>query len=425
MRQRVGHILPAGCLWFYAGSSKMHTRYEPRERNVMTPGSPMMRPNYRGGSIVNLMRSICESFGDPTAAYDPLRTLPANRLSTGAHVVLLVLDGLGHGYVARRRTATLHAYLRSSMTSVFPPTTAAAIPTFLTGFAPQQHGFTGWFTYLRELGCIAAVLPFTERGGAGLSLRERGLGPRELCGTSLVFERIGAPCHIVMPHHIAYSEFNTAFSTGAEITAYRTLDQMFGTMTRIINAATTRTYMYAYWPQFDAIAHEFGVGSDTVERHFWSIDVAFARFLDSLCEPTTVIVTADHGFLDSGQDRLVEVDAHPRLAELLAMPLSGEPRAAYCYVAPAKREDFIEYVGTRLSHEARLLPSADLIAGGCFGLGACHPRLPERVGDYVMAMRDDFMIKDWVDGERRYQHIGVHGGLSADELLVPLIVAEV
>ncbi len=39
-------------------------------------------------------------------------------------------------------------------------------------------------------------------------------------------------------------------------------------------------------------------------------------------------------------------------------------------------------------------------------------------------MKDRFLIKDWLPGEPRYVHIGVHGGMSAQEMYVPLIVAE-
>ena len=41
--------------------------------------------------------------------------------------------------------------------------TATAITTFMTGLAPQQHGLTGWHVYLKELGCVTAVLPTIVR----------------------------------------------------------------------------------------------------------------------------------------------------------------------------------------------------------------------------------------------------------------------
>jgi hypothetical protein len=38
-------------------------------------------------------------------------------------------------------------------------------------------------------------------------------------------------------------------------------------------------------------------------------------------------------------------------------------------------------------------------------------------------MKDGYAIRDVLPGERRHAQIGVHGGTSADEMLVPLVVA--
>ena len=40
-------------------------------------------------------------------------------------------------------------------------------------------------------------------------------------------------------------------------------------------------------------------------------------------------------------------------------------------------------------------------------------------------MKDGYAIRDHVPGERRHVQIGVHGGTSEDEMLVPLVVARV
>ncbi|MCG8010450.1 MAG: nucleotide pyrophosphatase, partial [Candidatus Thiodiazotropha weberae] len=68
--------------------------------------------------------------------------------------------------------------------------------------------------------------------------------------------------------------------------------------------------------------------------------------------------------------------------------------------------------------------SDELIEQGWFGIGETHPQLKRRIGDRVLLMREDYILNDWLVQERRYQLVGVHGGLSEDELLVPLIVVE-
>jgi hypothetical protein len=117
------------------------------------------------------------------------------------------------------------------------------------------------------------------------------------------------------------------------------------------------------------------------------------------------------------------LDLHPALARTLARPLCGERRAAYCYVRDDSRERFEQYVRNELYDRAILHPSDALVRQGWFGPPPHHRALASRIGDYVLVMRERATIKDWLPGEKRYRHIGVHGGTSADEMLVPLVVA--
>ena len=68
--------------------------------------------------------------------------------------------------------------------------------------------------------------------------------------------------------------------------------------------------------------------------------------------------------------------------------------------------------------------SETLLRDGYFGPGAPHPRLHKRIGDYTLLMRDSYVLKDWVPGERPHTLIGVHGGLSVSEMTVPLCIAQ-
>ena len=75
-----------------------------------------------------------------------------------------------------------------------------------------------------------------------------------------------------------------------------------------------------------------------------------------------------------------------------------------------------------LYEQVRMFKSSEFAARGLFGLGEPHPRLADRIGHYVLAMKKNFTIKDQILGEGSFQHYGVHGGLSRAEMLVPLIV---
>lgn len=201
---------------------------------------------------------------------------------------------------------------------------------------------------------------------------------------------------------------------------------MFHVTAGILRENPERKYIHAYWPGLDRLAHEFGIGSREAVAHVSEIDAAFGEFLRRIQgSDTTVVVTADHGFIDTQPDQTVELEAHPELARMLILPLCGERRAAYCYVELDQRTRFEDYVATHLAAYADLFESEWLIESGYFGLGPAHPRLHERVGHYALVMKHNAVIKDWLLGERRHVQIGVHGGISEQEMYVPLIVAAV
>jgi hypothetical protein len=375
-------------------------------------------PDYDGGSIVNLMSTIVTSFGGERSRYPPLRHLPGLE---SRNVVLLVVDGLGYDYLVAHGARTLNAYLAGPITSVFPSTTASAITTFLTGTAPQQHGLTGWHMYFHEIGGVAAVLPFRMRhDGAPLSLSvDALLAPRP------VTARIPVRTHVVSPVDIAHSAFNTAHLGPARLWPYASLDQMRAAIREAIATDGGRNYVYAYWPELDRLAHLHGIGSDATDTHLGTLDSAFERLLDAMAgTATTVLVTADHGFVNAMADGMIDVDAHPALQRGLRVPLCGEPRVAYCYVHAETAAEFLACATSRLAPHADIVESRRLIDHGWFGFGPPHPRLHARIGDYTLVMRGAATIHDSLPGEKRPVTIGVHGGTSRAEMHVPLIVAE-
>lgn len=376
-------------------------------------------PDYGGGSLVNLMASVREALGGGAGGI-PLALLPPQDLPATHHVVLLVVDGLGHDFLLAH-PGRLSAHLRGALTSVFPSTTAAAIPTFLTGLAPQRHGLTGWHMYFPELGAVIAPLPFRTRVGKQ-PLTQAGVTVEGLFGLTPLANHLPLPCHVVSPRHIVDSEFNRALSGRATRHGYGSVEEMFATLARILESADSRCYVHAYWPELDTLAHLHGVTSPQVSAAFAALDTAFGNFLDRLPGvPVQVIVTADHGFMDV--THTIDLGDHPALRDCLRLPLCGEPRAAFAYVRAGRERAFEEHVRTALADRVDLIASREALAAGWFGRGTPHPALEDRIGDYLLLPRAGVIIRDWVMGEERYVHLGVHGGLSAREMRVPLVLA--
>jgi len=389
----------------------------------MTNG-PTMLPDYGGGSILNLMRTVAAACGVTGLPYAPARGIDAVELAAAQTIVLIVVDGMGFEYVQHHGAeGALRRHLKGHLTSVFPSTTATAITTFLTGLAPQQHGLTGWHMYFSELDRIATVLPLTPRGGEPFDFAPGELSRRLFQHRSLASSMLRR-AYSLSPIDIVGSEFNRFHTDASMRCGYASLGEMFERIGEIVMGSPGPKYVHAYYPALDANAHAFGIGSPQVETIHGAVDHGLERLLERIRgSDTVVIVTADHGFIDSPADRLIELEKHAPLAAMLLRPLCGERRVAYCYVKPERRADFEQYVKEHFAAQIELHSSRDLLEQGWFGPGDPHPGLLSRIGDYTLVMKGNWTIKDWLPGEKRYRQIGVHGGTSVAEMLVPLVVA--
>lgn len=394
-------------------------------------GPHRVKPDYAGGSLVNLMASIGEAIGyrAPEAqGHPPLEQLPAERLREARNIVLLVLDGLGDLHLSRRGAQTrLCSHRIGSMTSVFPSTTATAITTFLTGASPREHGLTGWHLWLDEVGAVVSILPCRTRG-EGRSLREVGVNPLRLFREPTpLASRLDARCACVSPRWIIDSDYNLAHSGTALRFPWQTREQFFDRIVEAVQAPSTeRRFIYAYYPEIDAASHDYGPDSLEVAAELWRIDEGFGRMLERLRGTgTAVVVTADHGFIEAPAERNLELDRHPGLEAMLARPLCGERRLAYAYVRPERSAEFPAALRAEFGDVLEAVPSAQLVADGWFGpdRGRDHPAFAGRIGDWTLMMAPGWTIKDWLPGERRHRLIGVHGGTTPEEMQVPLLLA--
>lgn len=378
-----------------------------------------MKPDYGGGSLVNLMASIAQGCGG-TTPHATLNTLGPEELREARNVVLFIIDGLGDHYLRRRGAGgELLRRRRGAITSVFPSTTATAITTTYTGATPLEHGLTGWFTYFGEAGCVGAPLPFMIRGEQR-SLRARGVTPATLFTAPPLFDSLDVACHVVSSSDIVESQYNQRYCAAARRWPYVTTEELVAQIGRAARSGPERKFIYAYWPHYDRVSHHHGSESERAFTELRKIDAAFGDALRALAGTESVVIaTADHGFVDVAPEESLELPAS--LAARLRFPLCGERRVAYCHAY--EPQAFMREAQDWLGERADVRPSAMLVEEGWFGGGAPHARFDERVGDVALVMRGRYTIKDWTPGEARFMHIGNHGGTSAEEMTIPLVVA--
>jgi hypothetical protein len=90
----------------------------------------------------------------------------------------------------------------------------------------------------------------------------------------------------------------------------------------------------------------------------------------------------------------------------------------YLFIKPGQADHVRIYFDQTWPGQFTFLDPSEAVAKGLFGPGTPHPRLADRLGDLIVAARDEAYLW-WADKENPL--IGQHGGLSPDEMIVPLL----
>ena len=382
-------------------------------------------PDYHGNSIVNLVSSILLRF-DKFSQYPPLEILPKEIIADSTNLIFFVIDGMGSAFLEKYGKKTIfHQYLRGKITSSFPTTTAAAMLSYYTGFAPKNHGIPAWFTYIRQIGMITAILPFNPRI-KHQSLTEYNIEPREVYNFTSYFDDLEISQHIFMPEELNRAPLMQIINHNRTPHGFKDLDDLFQKLdTFIQNQQGQSNYIFVYWPELDSLAHKYGINHKKTITHLHDLNQTFEKYTldwkakDPFCR---IIISADHGLIDIATENQLFLEQYPILHQSLTLPLAGEGRVPFFYVRPDQLDVFKQQIEENFGNLGELYSRQEILQSELFGLFDLHPQLPSRIGDFVFIFDQPYILKDQMLGEERSEMIGYHGGLSEEELYVPFIV---
>lgn len=356
-------------------------------------------PTYSDGCITQVVPALLHQT-DPAPTWMPSVALEADR------VVLLVIDGLGWNQLQTRRAVapTLAAMVGGPITSVAPSTTASALTSISTGLPPGEHGVMG---YRMEVGGeVLNVLRWTTRGGDA----RRRIAPASV-QPHVAFGAQRPP--VVTRAEFAESGFTLAHLAGVRFTGYRTLGTLTAELVR--HAANGEPFVYGYYEGLDKVSHEHGLGAAFDEELRW-VDHLVSSLLDRLPRETALVVTADHGQVETG-DNVVEL---PSDVLMHVRGQSGEGRFRWLHARSGRAAPLLAAAEERVGGQAWVRTREQAIVEGWYG-----PKVTDaaaaRLGDVLLAAKGTVAFHD-PDDTGPYVLVGRHGSLTEDEMLVPLLV---
>ena len=394
-------------------------------------GSGTVLPNYGGACITALPSLIEQILG--LGSTMPQDGLGLREIPTFDRVLLFILDGFGY----RKARSLFETYpdlalnLLSEpgrmvpLTSVFPSTTVAALTSISTGLSPLQHGMIGYRLYLRETGSITNMIRFSMLGGgANDSALKAGLTLDSLFPGETFHQRMaasGVAAHTVLPQYIAASGLSSALYRGStSCHPAAGLSDMLVTARHLLNHADAKTFVSVYWPGLDTVAHIRGPQTDAYVAELRAIDDAIRRELIGRVDNTLLVLTSDHGFVPMRAKDYVEIHDHPEIERSMLLPPVGEPRASYFFARSGARDRLATALEGFATDGLVLLDPEELLAANLLGTGEAHPEIENRIGDLAMVATGQAGIFQAYPDAITLR--GMHGGLTEDEMLVPLLV---
>ncbi|MGO1384035.1 MAG: alkaline phosphatase family protein [Arachnia sp.] len=359
-------------------------------------------PRYGGASLSSLLPSIEARLGGQT----PLLDIP-----TAKRYVLFLVDGLGWYPLEKHadHADTLSERLSSAMelTCSVPSTTATSLTSLGCGTWPGQHGVVG-YTFL-DPARDRLINALTWEGG-----------PQDVAAFrchDTAFQRLniaGTPSGAVSLARFADSALTQLAFEGTSHLGVTNEGHNERFIDLVQESLASNDVVYCYERMLDHDGHGHGVGSWQWLERLVQVDEMVADLAAQLPSDTCLLVTGDHGMVNVPDDRKIFAEDEPAL--LGCRHIGGEARfrQLYCEKPSRVAGAWAEFLGEK----AHVMTRDQALEAEWFGPSVDRRVIP-RIGDVLVAMRQDWGVMTAAfPGE--YSLVGMHGSLTAEEMVVPL-----
>lgn len=439
------------------------------------------------GALADVLAGICSALGADIELVDTVNdeaTCPTTSLVTNAQatqaakrlgldqlgdaqapIVMVLVDGLGWQMLHERagHTPNLRRLLADSdyLHTCAPSTTAAALTTLATGVYPGAHAMVG---YAVRDPLLRGHLGAGHVPGPGdvfdlITFKNSSHDPLTWQSVPTLIERANAKANAGCgPQLGAVSIGRSKFAgSGLSLAAWRgfkhigvdALDQRPYQAYRAIKEGAKLVYLYV--GELDHAGHNHGWHSDKWLEALEALDAMVGQLFRRLPAGTRIVLTADHGMVDTDRHHRIDLAKEKELAkdvvavagesrflqlyvpdDVASAPAAGSPglgvagpRGAGGVVENSGREELAQSVAKRW---AEFLGDRAIWVGTDPAplMGPLSPGARAAVGDVLVALNDNWTVVDSrVQSFHATQLIGVHGSLTPVELEVPLIKAVV
>ena len=372
--------------------------------------------NYSRSSL-SIISSILKYYGYDSG-YATLEELDQIFIKKPKTVVLLVLDGLGSKILDyHTKNGFLNKHKLVDVSSVFPPTTVAAINTLESGLPPCRHGWLGWSLYFKEFEKYIDIFPYRD------SITAEPIPMGEVNGKTIleyqdVYTKIKESTNDIVSRYVIHPGY--IFKQGENFDTFYTQNNI--DTFKLINDFSKMNfpkYIYAYSVEPDYTMHDEGANSEKANEVIQTIEKGIEEYLTDL-EDTLILITDDHGIINV--DEYIDISEIEELDSCLTLRPFIETRTTSYFVSEDKKDIFEKEFTKRFGNHFLLLTKEEVLKQKIFGEGRIHPKFYDFIGDFISIAISNKCIVYNDDRKSVHYFKAHHAGLTEAETTVPLIV---
>jgi predicted AlkP superfamily pyrophosphatase or phosphodiesterase len=207
-----------------------------------------------------------------------------------------------------------------------------------------------------------------------------------------------------------------------DVTPYLLESEMFVKCRKILDQQGP-VFLMLYYSGVDTLEHRYGPYSEEVTNEIQSFEYLLKTFIEKLSgatkHETLVMLTSDHGVQETQRTRYVKDITE--VWERLQLPPVCDSRCGFLFAKQGEKEN-LKNAFERNLDGFKLVASEDLIDVGAFGRKSEATSLQPIIGDWAaLSKGPDALSYPYYEDDRNREQHGGHGGMTAEEVLVPML----
>ncbi len=386
-------------------------------------------PDYDAFNIRNIKSLVGKAFGEGSLDAASLPDDVLDDFGDVEKVFLVISDGLGYNrflaHVKEHDGALAEMALKGVLepfSSPFPATTSTSLTSIFTGLTPAQHSVLGYQMYNPQYGCVVNMLDMKPVYGYSSEVEVARDLSRHVKPWMPTLQEHGIRTLIATKGAIMGSGLSRVIHSDTDVTPYVLESEMLVKSRKVLEQSGP-VFLVLYYSGIDTLEHKYGPYSDEVTNEIESFEFLlktfFRKLSDATKRETLMMLTADHGVQETQRTHYVK--DIPEVAARMQLPPVCDSRCGFLFAKQGEKNN-LRGAFEKSIDGFRLIESEDLIEAGALGHPAEARTLKPLLGDWAaLSLGPDGLSYPYYEDDRNREQRGGHGGMTAEEVLVPML----